>query len=224
MGEITGFNRMEAQKLRSTIQQTASSVGEEIATEITNGIIKPMADAWYAENAVTFFENFKASVNEQAKLIRESFDKFRQNLENITNSWAETTGAESVSMAEITAPEKIEIDISSILPKNSNGDRYLDDSMVEVVITSGIPSTEEAIKSQLASLSKELNTETAFLGHGQDVALKDCFAEVVDSVHTMFETLLTGEDSLKTALDNYRSSYIEAAENIARNFTSGINS
>ena len=59
MGEISGFNRVNAEKLRLTIQQTASSVGEEIATEITNGIIKPMADAWYAENAVTFFENFK---------------------------------------------------------------------------------------------------------------------------------------------------------------------
>lgn len=218
MGEISGFNRLNAEKLRLTIQQTAESVGQNIADEITRGIITPMADAWYAEDAVTFFGKFKDTVNQQAEQIKESFNTFKNNIESTTNSWSEFTGAESVSMPDIDAPAEIKIDISSIQPKNGNGDRALDEDKVEAVITSNIPSTEEAIKSQLATLAQNLDAETSFLGHGQGAAVQSCFTEVVNAVHKIFESLLTGDESLKTALDDYKSKYVEAAEKVANSY------
>ena len=69
-----GYNAANIEALRDTINTTCQKAGEGIVERLHNDIILPMSEAWYAPEAIDFFQGFADTVKLSGEAIKESFD------------------------------------------------------------------------------------------------------------------------------------------------------
>ena len=216
--EQRGFNPQIINGLRDVINTTAQNCGAKVIEHLTDGVVKPISTAWYAQEAINYFEGFKETVKACGEAIHETFDTFRINVENAGKAWEEkTSSAGEVSLA-ILDPIELNLDISSILAINEAGNIYLDPSAVNTVISS-LAEVEASIKSDLGTEAANLDAATAFLGGGQAESVEECFVKVAESVEKIFKFLTEGENSLSAALTKAIETYKEQAAGVQRSFS-----
>lgn len=219
---FTGYNKEQVEELRSAINTTAQSAAEGIIEKLGSGIITPISAAWFAPEAIEFFEKFAEVVAQSGANIQTIFETFKQYIEEAGANWAQNTGGEVPvlpTLDEIT----LNLDISAIKEKASNGDVgvFENDAMA---VANGLNSVQEDIKANLESLAKQLDAATAFIGGSQAESIQNCFVAVSGEVHRIFSYLTEGEDSLRGALTKSVEKYGDVSESISTAFgTSQIN-
>jgi hypothetical protein len=122
---------------------------------------------------------------------------------------------------EVTNPESLEVNVSSIEATNEAGDRSLDETAVANVRSDGIDSAKTAISNSIRAYETELEGEVALLGHGQGAALQTAFGAVFAVIDDIFASLFS---SLGEMLENRESTYKQQAEGEKENLESSANS
>ena len=219
---FTGYNKERVEDLRGAINTTAQNAAEGIVEKLGSGIITPISNAWYAPEAVTFFENFAEVVAKSGTNIHTVFEEFKKYVEEAGKNWAENTGGEIPVLPAID-DITLTLDVSSVKEKAANGDVGVFSNEAMTVVNS-LNAVQEDIKDQLESLAAQLSADTAFIGGSQAESIQNCFVAVSGEVHKIFNYLTEGEDSLRGALTKSVEKYGDVSEGISTAFgTSQIN-
>lgn len=213
--KLMGYNCQKINELRTVINNTAKQAAQGIVERLNSDIVVPMSNAWYAPEAITFFEGFASTVKATGERITAAFDAFRAAVESAGKNWAENTGGEIPSLPAIDVVE-LNLNISSIQSNKTGnvGIEYADAR----AIADRLPEVEEAIKSELRNLAGNLNADTAFIGGGQAQALESCFVSVSGEIHKIFSYLTVGEDSLQGQINKAIKKYVDVSSNITTAF------
>lgn len=212
---LTGYNCQKINELRTVINNTAKQAAQGIVERLNSDIVVPMSNAWYAPEAITFFEGFASTVKATGERITAAFDAFRAAVESAGKNWAENTGGEIPSLPAIDVVE-LNLNISSI-QSNKTGNVGIEHAEARA-IADRLPEVEEAIKSELRNLAGNLNADTAFIGGGQAQALESCFVSVSGEIHKIFNYLTVGENSLQGQINKAIKKYIDVSSNITTAF------
>ena len=214
-----GFNNTNVVALREIINTTAQSCGTTIVEDLKNGIVTPISTAWYAPEAVEYFEAFKTAVAECGQSITDVFENFKNNVKSAGEYWGENTkSTDSVDMAAIDLVE-LALDVSAIQQKDPSGNIYLDMAQTNTVIGK-LSEVKKDIETHLGALAETMKSEDAFIGGGQAASIDSCFVEVTKSVHKIFDFLTEGEESLSSQLTSFVNKYSEMAEKVTTGFNS----
>lgn len=214
-GNLTGYNCQKVNDLRNVINNTAQQSAQGIVERLNSDIVVPMSTAWYAPEAVTFFEGFAATVKATGENITAAFDAFRAAVESAGRNWAENTGGEIPSLPAIDAVQ-LELNVSSIQTNNA-GNVVIDENQA-TAIANRLQEVEEGIKNDLRNLAGNLNAETAFIGQGQAEALENCFVTISGEIHKIFKYLTAGEDSLQGQIHKAVKKYQDVSSGISSAF------
>lgn len=217
-GEVSGYNCEKVNALRNVINKTAQESGKSIVETLRSDIVVPMSSAWYAPEAVTFFEGFAKTVKASGEGITEAFDSFRAAVEKAGANWAESTSGETPSLPAIETVELV-LDYSAIQPNNA-GNITIDEASASS-IASKLGEVEATIKSNLEGLAGSLDAETAFIGHGQADALQKCFVTVSGEIYKIFKYLTEGENSLQSQIKATVTKYQDVSTGISDAFNNG---
>lgn len=215
----TGYNATEINGLRDIINQTAQNAGDGIVQTLYDDIIVPMSTAWYAPEAVTFFEGFAETVKQSGENITKAFDSFRDAVEKAGVNWADNTGGEQPALAAIDQVE-LNLTVTDIKEKNDNGDVIIYSDSANTV-ANNLEEVENTIKENLENLAENLDAATAFIGGGQAEAIQDCFVEVSGEIHKIFKYLTEGEDSLQSQIKAADTKYGQVSTGISTAFNNG---
>lgn len=214
-GEISGYNCSQVNALRDVINNTAQQAGTGITDRLHNDIIVPMSSVWYAPEAVQFFEGFATTVKASGENITAAFDSYREAVQQAGQNWAENTGGETPSLPSIDAVD-LTLNVSDIQPENA-GNVTIDEGQATSIANS-LPQVEEGIKADLETLAQNLNAESAFIGHGQSDALRNCFVQISGEIHKIFKYLTEGEESLQSQISKAVSKYVDVSTGISDAF------
>ena len=111
---LTGFNKAQIESLRGSIASACTNSATSISNTLTDKIVTPMSSAWYAPEAKSFFEAFKATVESCSESIMKTFDSFRFDIQNSANAWEQSTKAFDISGASTgTTEASYELDLPS---------------------------------------------------------------------------------------------------------------
>ena len=215
-GEISGYNCQKVTELGTKINNCAQNAAKTIVERLHNDIIVPMSTVWYAPEAIDFFSGFVSTVLSSGENIRSAFDAYRLAVQQAGENWAANTGGESPVLAEVQHISMI-LSISEIQGSTESGDVIIDEGQANA-IAANLGEVEEGIKSDLEIIANELDAETAFIGHGQGAALKDCFVRVSGEIHKIFKYLTDGEDSLQGQINKAAQKYQEVSTGISDAF------
>ena len=207
-----GHNNTEITELRTAINTALSNTISGITESLHDGIIVPMGRTWYAPEAQEFFGKFKEAVHTTGQNIETAFENFRSNIEKLGQYWAENTGSEAPVLAALDAIS-LDIDISEILDKKTNGDVGIDADEATVV-ADGLLGVQEDIKTKLTEYAESLDASTSFLGGDQAGAISELFTEVQNAVAKLFDYLTEGENNLKSQISAASTKYQEIATNV----------
>lgn len=212
---LTGYNCERVQDLRNVINNTAQQSAQGIVERLSSDIVVPMSTAWYAPEAVTFFEGFASTVKATGQNITAAFDAFRAAVESAGRSWAENTGGDVPTLPAIDSVE-LNLNVSSIQTNNA-GNVVIDQNQANAV-ASRLQEVEEGIKNDLRNLAGNLNAETAFIGQGQAEALENCFVTISGEINKIFKYLTNGEDSLQSQINKAVKKYQDVSSSISGAF------
>lgn len=215
-GSVSGYNCEQVNSLRDVINNVAMKSGERIVERLHSEIIVPMSTSWYAPEAVNFFNEFAQAVATSGERITEAFDMFRAAVESAGRNWAENTEGEAPSLAAIDLVE-LKLNVSEIQPKTPNGDVMINEGDANRV-AGKLSDVELTIKSDLQNLAKDLEAETAFLGHGQAEAVQNCFVTVSGEIHKIFKFLTDGNNSLREQIQQAVKKYQDISSGISSEF------
>lgn len=220
-GETSGYNCQKINDLGTVINNCAQKAASTIVDRLHDEIIIPISTAWYAPEAIDFFSGFKSTVLGSGENIRSAFDAYRLAVQNAGANWAENTGGETPSVAEVQHISMM-LNISEIQGKNAAGDVSIDEGQATAIAT-GLSDVEAGIKSDLETIANDLDAEAAFIGHGQGEALNECFVRISGEIHKIFKYLTDGEESLQGQINKAVQKYQEVSSGIsdAFNNTSG---
>lgn len=211
-----GYNQGKIEELRDPINQAAKAAARDIVETLESEIVQKMKDAWYAEEAVEFFGEFKNVVASCGETIHNAFNEFRRGVQEAGEYWATETKGTSPTLAYIDQIE-LDLNVGDIQAFNSEGDRALNENATSDVIR-GIPSVRTTIATKLGALEAELNATTSFLGGNQAQNIQTCFGEVLKALEKIFKFLNEGENSLMVVLEKYKVKYAKDAEEVSTAF------
>ena len=215
--DVIGYNKKEIEGLVVDINRALEKTSNIIIELLQDNIIKPMSLAWYAPEAVDFFENFKTEVASKAIIINDAYDKYRKELQAAGEIWADNSGGERPVIPELKQIE-LNLNITSIQSED-NGNIVLDASEASKVIMN-LSVLEEELNSKVASIARELDFNTSFIGHGQSQAILNCFTTVSNQIHDVFKSLTEGDNALYNRINEIVHKYQDAVTNVVESFSS----
>lgn len=215
-GNMTGYNSQNIAALRDVIDRTAQSVAEKVVTRLHDEIIRPISEVWHAPEAVDFFTKFAETVKGTGQNIRDIFDSFRKAVEQAGSIWAENTGGEAPTLGAIS-DVNLELPVREIQVKDSAGNVGIDEDAANK-IANNLTNVEEEIKSDMEAVANELDASTAFLGHGQAEAVKECFIKINLEIHLIFKFLTEGDLSLQAQIISAAKKYGDVSVGVATGF------
>ncbi len=214
-GEVSGYNCAQVNALRDVINNTAQQSSQNIVERLHNEIIVPMSTVWYAPEAVEFFNGFANTVKATGEAITKAFDNYRAAVEDAGQYWAENTHGEAPSLPAIDNVD-LTLNVSDIQPDNA-GNVTIDEGGANQ-IAGRLAEVEDGIKSDLENLANNLDAESAFIGHGQSDALRECFVTVSGELHKIFKYLTDGEESLQGQINKAVQKYQEMSSDVSSAF------
>lgn len=219
-GSTSGYNCEEVNALRNVINDTAQQAGEKILEELHDGVVVEMARAWYAPEAVEFFNGFAETVKASGEAITNAFDAYRGAIQEMGTRWAENTKGEAPNLPAI---DQVELNLNvSDVQSDDNGNIYIKENLA-TNIANNLPNVEEWIKNDLEKLANKLDAKSAFIGHGQADAARDCFTVVSGEIHRIFKYLTEGETNLQGEIKKAVRKYQQVSESVTNDFNSVSN-
>lgn len=220
VGGTLGYNKKNIEELRDVINTTAQECGKKVADILNKEIIVPMSNAWFATEAVNYFASFKKDVAKSGVNIKNTFEKFKSNIELAGKDWAERTKNEVPQLAQLDDVEVI-VDVSSIQKEDNTGTAKIivDDANR---IANNLENVEKNIQQELKNISTKLDASTSFVGGNQSQSIQSFFTELCGEIHKIF-SFLSGSNgyadtSLKENINNAAKYYGDLATNISKAF------
>lgn len=218
--EGTGYNCEQIEALATVIDEAAQSAASGIVETLHNGVIVPISEAWYAGDAQEYFQGFAETVAESGRAIQEYFDIFRMNVETAGKEWAEFAKGPSPTLSPVSEIT-LTLPTDEILQQDSNGNTVIIEDKAQEV-ANGLEEVLEEIQTNLNDIADNLDASTAFLGHGQDEGVKECFVNVSNKVKEVFNYLTEGDNSLQSSINKAVEAYGQSADSISSGFKNAV--
>jgi len=229
-----GFNVEKVKEAGKSLQQNADDAISNIITAVETSIVSPVSTFWVAEEAVTYFQKFKEYVDQIPYAVYAYFDRFRQELERAAQTWLRNTGDSYYNDESIPAEQRtfitpisangevIQLNVSSIIPVTTTGDRGANTAELDSFIAS-LETTKETIISAI-SVGNLSELESAFIGGTQAVDASSAYTRIIDLVGKIFDFLTVddpsnGTQSLKSAMEAVEEKYGAVSTDVSTGFT-----
>lgn len=209
-----GYNKGEIEKLRDAINNAAKFSAEAITDILKEDVVMKTSYAWYAPEAVTFFEKFADIVKNTAESYRLIFDSFRQAVQTTGTEWANSVGSSDYPVLAPIDDISLILPIDDIKDKDYYGNVGLNEEKAKEVINS-LPDVQARISEKLDEYAKVLDAQCAFFGGSQSEKINECFRYVGTIVSNIFSYLSGNEDSLAAAIQSYIDKYIKTADEVS---------
>lgn len=216
---IYGYNTSEIANLQKTVSSVASDLATSITTKFQNNFINPMAEAWYAPEAVQWFTSFKETMLSYPVPLIGYFNGYIETLQIASDNWAKTTGADIVTIPLMDQDGDVfkrafehGLDCTGISSENGKGDRGIDVDAARQICSGNLPGIKAQIDQELSAFSSKIEAESSFLGGNQAEAAKTCFGQIGELIKQLFVQLLEGENSLPAAVTSYIDKYTATAQ------------
>ena len=214
--DVTGYNPAQVESLGTDIVSSSQKVADTIVEKLESGVIRPISEEWFAQEAKEFFDAFAETVRSTGQAIAEAFDSFISSVESAGNNWAENTKGTTVSLERVGSID-LNLDVSAIQTQDGSGNIGIKEEGARGVADS-LTSVREEIQTTLTEEANRLNAETAFLGHDQAQAVTHCFEQVNIAVSKIFNFLIEGDNNLQAQINNAVQKYGEIGTETASAF------
>ena len=204
-----GYNKGNVEQIREEINTMAKNSAEKIVSEIHDTIVAKVAELWYSEVAVKYFEEFKATLKNKETDITEVFQNFNNKMKEAGEAWAATTEGEAPEMPAIEQVD-MTLDVSAIQPTNAEGDRFITDGL-EGKVLSMVEDARTNIKTYIDQQTSNADASLAFFGGGQETAINEAARELDEQVDQVLNYLIEGENSIVEAVRSRNESYTSTA-------------
>lgn len=214
-GDLSGYNCSQVNALRDVINNVAEKAGQSIVDRLHADIVVPMSSVWYAPEAITFFNGLAETVLKSGPNVTATFDAFRTAVQAAGNAWAENTGGERAVLSPISEIQLV-LNVSDM--KDNNAGNVTIDETQATAIANSLGSVEQEMRKDLETLAGVLNAESAFIGHGQSDALRNCFVTLSGEIHKIFKYLTEGETGLQTQINKAVQKYQQVSSDVSSAF------
>lgn len=214
MAITVGANRTETVNLIEKIKTDSSSIKETIQEQLQTGVINAIKDAWYAEEAVKFFQAFRETVESASGAIAQGINTVIGNVALSYDNWLANTNPEGAASnplygsgeySEVEESEtKITLDVEGIVAVGPNTETGIDEETANTVAES-LPGIREAIQEALKDMQQNLDASAALIdaSGAQSSAVQTFYDAQLTAIEQIFK-FLTEDDgenkSLKTCI------------------------
>lgn len=212
-----GYNKGAVEEIRTQTNTMAQETGNIIIDAIKNNIINFVAERWYSEVAVTYFEEFKNVLKSKEDGITAIFQSFNAKMKRAGDEWAQTTQGEAPDMPPIETIT-LDLDVSNISNVDANQSRWIEEGL-QTSILQPIEDARAEVKSYIENKAYEVDASLAFLGGGQAEAVNTAADQLDEAVNDILNFLVEGDESLVGAIERYNTEYTTQAETNVANFS-----
>lgn len=214
-GDVFGYNQEEVEQIGVGINQMVERTGTAIVSAIKTNIVDKIAEEWYSEVAVKYFENFKDQLKSKESSITDIFQEFSNKIGEAGANWAETTGGVAPTMPAVESVN-LDLDVSPIKPDDA-GNRYITENLEELV-KGYVEQAKMEILDTFSQLESEVYADAAFLGGGQNEAIQRATEDLGSAVNQILDELISGEGSLVSEIGRFKTDYSDTATGNASSF------
>lgn len=213
--DALGYNQQEIEEIGVGINSMAERAGEAITTAIKLYIVDKVAEEWYSEIAVKYFEDFKDQLKRKEVEITDIFQQFSDRIKEGGDAWAEETGGVAPTMPAVETVN-LDLDVSPIKTDDA-GNRYISEDL-DSKVKSYVETARTEILQTFGQLKTEAYADSAFFGGGQAEAIQTAADQLGDAVNEILDELISGDGSLVSEIANYKSEYSDVATKNASSF------
>lgn len=213
--DALGYNQQEIEEIGVGINSMAERAGEAITTAIKLYIVDKVAEEWYSEIAVKYFEDFKDQLKRKEVEITDIFQQFSDRIKEGGDAWAEETGGVAPTMPAVETVN-LDLDVSPIKTDDA-GNRYISEDL-DSKVKGYVETARTEILQTFGQLKTEAYADSAFFGGGQAEAIQTAADQLGDAVNEILDELISGDGSLVNEIANYKSEYSDVATKNASNF------
>lgn len=216
-GDAHGYNPNEVEALAPVIDQTAQNCAAGVVEILHDQFVVPMSDAWFAQDAVDFFDSFNEIVKSTGTSIQEAFDAFRTDIQDLGNAWAELTKGPQVNLSAVST---ITLNLSYSEIKTSEpgtGNVIIYESKADSVADS-LADVRTAIEDKMKEAAEKLDASASFFGGNQAQAIEDCFTRLSAAVAKVFDFLCEGENNFSSQIHQVASVYGDQSSEAANSY------
>ena len=207
-----GFDDEACLEIDGGIEKVYSDTVNSIQINIKEEIVNQVATSWYSELAVDYFKTFQTACSNAGDDIKMVFQNFRDQMQSNINSWRTRTGDKSSKQLQDVAEKTITIDISKIKEVDNSGNRYISNT-IEQDLSGWINTCRQLILHDISSSIAE-KTVGSFIGENQNSTINSAMESLANVINDILCFLNTGDNSILTAIANYRKEYSETGKKV----------
>lgn len=212
-----GYNPDQVEALASVIDQTAQNCAAGVVEVLHDQFVVPMSEAWFAQDAVNFFEVFNETVKATGTSIQEAFDAFRTDIQNLGNAWAKLTQGPEVNLAAVST---ITLNLSYSEIKTAEpgtGNIIIYEEKANSVANS-LTEVRTTIEEKMEDAADKLDASASFFGGNQAQAIQDCFTRLSAAVAKIFDFLCEGENNFASQIKQVATVYGDQSSEAASSY------
>lgn len=214
-GDVLGYNQEQVEAIGVGINSMVERAGEAITTAIKTNIVDKVAEEWYSEVAVKFFEEFRQSLKNAEPDITEIFEGFSRIIQQAGDDWATETGGVAPTMPAVEEI-KLDLDVSNIKADDA-GNRYITENLDES-IKQYVENARMEIMETFGQLKAEAQADAALFGEGQSQGVEIAAERLGDYVNKTLDNLINGNDSIIERIAYFKNQYQEVAQKNTQRF------
>lgn len=225
MAITAGANRDETISLIEKVKTDSDTIKETIKDQLQTNIIDAIKEAWYAEEAVKFFQAFESTVEEASKTIATGINTVIGNIALTYDSWLYNTSSEGAEVSplkdsgeytEVSEEDtKITLDVSGIVAVGPNSEIGIDEETASSVATN-VATIRETIQTSLSELQTNLDSSAALIdGSGRQASAVQTFYDAqLKAIEEIFNFLTEDDGESKSLVTCINDSVTRYGETI----------
>lgn len=210
MAITAGANRDATISLIEQVISDSTQIRDTISDQLKTNIIDAISEAWYADEAVKFFQGFATAVEDASKGIATGINTVIGNIASTYDSWLYSTSTEGADItplkdsgeySEVSEEDtKISLDVSGITAVGPNSEIGIDEETASDV-ASAVATVRETIQNSLSELQKNLDSSAALIdGSGRQAgAIQTFYDAQLTAIEKIFD-FLTEDDGENKSL------------------------
>ena len=209
-----GYNDEDSVAISEGIDNVYTATQTTIQNNIRDVIVQQVAANWYSEVAVDYFAEFKENTARIADDIRTVFQNFRDQIQEDVVAWRNQTGGSGGDIPDV-AEKEIEIDVSAVKPTDTNGNRFISNTL-ETDVLEWIATCRTNIITDISQAVAE-NVVKSFIGEQQNEKVNAAMESLSVHIDGILNYLTMGDNSIVSSITKFRTEYTQTGSTNATN-------
>lgn len=207
---LTGFDPELVTASINKVQNAYNELLAAIGTDMQNQFVNGMQDKWACNDAQTFFNSFKATIDSLITNSNNTFESVVNSMNSAAKAWAEQTG--TTWSGKQFSRNDLKMDITGI-KENIGGVRGVDLQATE--ISGKLPTIAEAAGRALDN-SKAAVSNCGFIGGTSETDLINSLERIKTSIN---EAVTQISNDCQKAIENTTKNYSTLEVNVSAAFS-----